>query len=711
MPNITNIPAPRVPFVDPRTGLVSREWYMFLFNLYNLTGQGTNTDSISDLLVGPPQQETIEIVNKLLADFGVQPVSIDPTPELDALANEIGQLPQPELGTMAAVQQDNVRYIGYSANPNINYTPPVGTTWWDGGTTLNLQMTTGVAQPVGESQYYYIKATGAISKGQLIMFTGAVGASGVLKGAPATGLTDGQYLMGVASENIALNGFGLIQSFGLVRGFNTSGTPYGEVWADGDILYYNPSYAGGLTKTIPTAPNVKATIAVVVNAASGGSGSIFVRVSTGSVLGSTDSNVQFSALVDKNIIQYDSGLGYWKNVAPSSISIGYASNLLGGTTGSIPYQSAADTTTFLADVATGNALISGGVGVAPSWGKIGLTTHVSGTLAAGNGGTGQSSYAVGDILYASTTSALAKLADVATGNALISGGVGVAPSWGKIDLTTHSTGILPTANGGTGLGGATPFVSGALVYASSTSALTTNANLNYGNSFLAVGGTVNGWDNTLSGVQTSGMSFWGYSAVGHLSHNTYFDGTNYKYVTNGYVEDYYQLNGEHVFRNAASGTAGNNLAGFNTLLTIGVTGNVTFGQSNGGIIFNKSGALVNSTLNDYEEGAFTPTFSSGTGTITSTTLNAARYTKIGRLVTVQVDVTITNAGTGGSYFQISGLPFSAAMLSPLCGEELGVSGSGLTGYASGTNMYVYYYNAVTCVITNARPVVTITYTV
>ena len=65
------------------------------------------------------------------------------------------------------------------------------------------------------------------------------------------------------------------------------------------------------------------------------------------------------------------------------------------------------------------------------------------------GGTGQTSYAVGDLLYADTTTTLAKLADVATGNALISGGVGVAPSWGKIGLTTHVSGILPVANGGT----------------------------------------------------------------------------------------------------------------------------------------------------------------------------------------------------------------------------------------------------------------------
>jgi hypothetical protein len=65
------------------------------------------------------------------------------------------------------------------------------------------------------------------------------------------------------------------------------------------------------------------------------------------------------------------------------------------------------------------------------------------------GGTGQTSYAVGDILFADTATTLAKLADVATGNALISGGVGVAPSYGKIGLTTHVSGVLPVANGGT----------------------------------------------------------------------------------------------------------------------------------------------------------------------------------------------------------------------------------------------------------------------
>ena len=71
------------------------------------------------------------------------------------------------------------------------------------------------------------------------------------------------------------------------------------------------------------------------------------------------------------------------------------------------------------------------------------------TITAAKGGTGQTSYAVGDLLYANTTTTLAKLADVATGNALISGGVSTAPSWGKINLTTHVSGTLPVANGGT----------------------------------------------------------------------------------------------------------------------------------------------------------------------------------------------------------------------------------------------------------------------
>lgn len=62
MPNITNITPPRVPLTDPRTGLIAREWYLFLLSLFNQTGQSTT--SLEDVQKGPPA-ETVDI-NSLL---------------------------------------------------------------------------------------------------------------------------------------------------------------------------------------------------------------------------------------------------------------------------------------------------------------------------------------------------------------------------------------------------------------------------------------------------------------------------------------------------------------------------------------------------------------------------------------------------------------------------------------------------------------------
>ncbi len=128
------------------------------------------------------------------------------------------------------------------------------------------------------------------------------------------------------------------------------------------------------------------------------------------------------------------------------------------TAGDLLYASGATALSKLAAAASGNVLLSG---TAPSWGKVNLTSMVTGALPAANSGTGFTSYAVGDLLYANTTSSLAKLADVVTGNALISGGANTAPSWGKIDLATHITGTLGVANGGTGVATITGIIKGA----------------------------------------------------------------------------------------------------------------------------------------------------------------------------------------------------------------------------------------------------------
>lgn len=53
MADITNIPAPRVDFIDPRTGFIAREWYLFLLNLFRLVGSGSNSTSLTDLQLAP----------------------------------------------------------------------------------------------------------------------------------------------------------------------------------------------------------------------------------------------------------------------------------------------------------------------------------------------------------------------------------------------------------------------------------------------------------------------------------------------------------------------------------------------------------------------------------------------------------------------------------------------------------------------------------
>ena len=63
------------------------------------------------------------------------------------------------------------------------------------------------------------------------------------------------------------------------------------------------------------------------------------------------------------------------------------------------------------------------------------------------GGTGLSSYAVGDLVYASGSTTLAKLADVAVGQVLVSGGVATAPAYSaspSITALTYTTNLKST---------------------------------------------------------------------------------------------------------------------------------------------------------------------------------------------------------------------------------------------------------------------------
>jgi hypothetical protein len=60
MASPTSIPASRVPLLDTKTGLMSTEWYRFLFSQFGQTGGGTTALSLSDLELAPPASSGTE---------------------------------------------------------------------------------------------------------------------------------------------------------------------------------------------------------------------------------------------------------------------------------------------------------------------------------------------------------------------------------------------------------------------------------------------------------------------------------------------------------------------------------------------------------------------------------------------------------------------------------------------------------------------------
>lgn len=118
------------------------------------------------------------------------------------------------------------------------------------------------------------------------------------------------------------------------------------------------------------------------------------------------------------------------NLSAANIAAGTLPVTRGGTgnavyaVGDLLTASTTSTIQRIADVAVGSYLMSGGVGVIPAWSTLKLPNAAT----------------IGDILYASGTNSIGRLADVATTNVLLSGGVGVAPAWGKVTLS-HTTGI------------------------------------------------------------------------------------------------------------------------------------------------------------------------------------------------------------------------------------------------------------------------------
>jgi hypothetical protein len=127
MLNVTQIPALRVPFIDPNTGLISREWYRFLLNLFTLTGSGNNQITLDDIQVGPPAGQPQNLVElALIQAFGLTP-PVQPISSPDYFSNiALTPLAQPvgNFGIDPPIIQTMVDTSGAGTVTSVNATVP-----------------------------------------------------------------------------------------------------------------------------------------------------------------------------------------------------------------------------------------------------------------------------------------------------------------------------------------------------------------------------------------------------------------------------------------------------------------------------------------------------------------------------------------------------------------------------------------------------------
>ena len=114
--------------------------------------------------------------------------------------------------------------------------------------------------------------------------------------------------------------------------------------------------------------------------------------------------------------------------------------------------------------------------------------------------------------------------------------------------------------------------------------------------------------------------------------------------------------------------------------TIGV-GGATPSASGSGITFpaTQSASTDANTLDDYEEGTWTPTVTSGSGSFTTVSATGT-YVKVGKQVAIRTTITITTVGTASGQINFT-LPFTSSA-SPN-GDGVGAAGEfsavGITG--------------------------------
>ncbi len=134
--------------------------------------------------------------------------------------------------------------------------------------------------------------------------------------------------------------------------------------------------------------------------------------------------------------------------------------------------------------------------------------------------------------------------------------------------------------------------------------------------------------------------------------------------------------------------------GTGAFTTLSATGALTISEAGAGqIVFpaSQNASAGANTLDDYEEGTWTPTITAGSGTFTTTSASGS-YTKVGNRVSAEISIIITTNGSAATSV-IATLPFTSGSTSIGVGREHGLTGAILQGITVATTTTVAIYTA------------------
>lgn len=137
--------------------------------------------------------------------------------------------------------------------------------------TLEVKVSDTVSIQLGQEMQTRVKndAGVQINNGQLVYIDSAAGANPLAKIASTTDANIAQRTFGMATENIANNGFGAITTEGLVRDVNTA------AFTEGDMLWLGVN--GAVTNIEPVAPTPKISVGMVLRS-NVANGVIYVKI-------------------------------------------------------------------------------------------------------------------------------------------------------------------------------------------------------------------------------------------------------------------------------------------------------------------------------------------------------------------------------------------------------------------------------------------------